>query len=68
MKQLNPRHDKCLNCGRDYVQKQWDIHRTKSALLLVQVEFKNPKHMLMNLLQKAMLTGFYNYPPPPTQQ
>ena len=50
MEQLNPGQDKCLNSGRNYVQKQWDIHRTKSELLLLQVEFKNPKYMLMNLL------------------
>jgi hypothetical protein len=50
MEQLNPQHDKYLNCGRDYVQKQWEIHSIKSEHLLLQVEFKNPKHMLMNLL------------------
>jgi hypothetical protein len=43
----NPMIDtcKCLTCGRDKVQKQWNKSAIKSELLIVELKIKNSNCM-----------------------
>jgi hypothetical protein len=40
---LVARHDKCLSCGEEYVEKQWDSSTITTELLLLELKVKNPK-------------------------
>jgi hypothetical protein len=44
MTRLVPRYDKCLSCGRAYVENQWNSGTVKCEVLL-EFKGKNPKYI-----------------------
>jgi hypothetical protein len=39
------RDDKCLNCGRDYEEKQWNSSTIKYELFLLEINVNNTKYV-----------------------
>jgi hypothetical protein len=38
-------YGKCLNCGGDYMEKQWNSSEIRAELYLLHFKTKNPKYM-----------------------
>ena len=63
---LNPWQYKCLNCGRDYVEKQWDVHTKKNMnSSYYSWEYRIQNMCNVNFLSKAMFTACYKHAPTP---
>lgn len=53
---LVARHDKCLSCGEEYVEKQWDSSTITTELLLLELKVKNPKIYVFKFILWATLS------------
>jgi hypothetical protein len=50
IEKCSPWYGKCFNCGRNYVENQWDSHTIKSELFLLEMKMRKPKYMQCKLI------------------
>jgi hypothetical protein len=55
-----PRHDKYLNCGGDYVEKQWNSSIVTNTLFLLNTKTNSPKHLHCKLIVWLILQLCYS--------